>query len=137
MNNVFIDFKDIVDELHKRYNSNKCNKCNQEINWGEGQYKRNCPKCGSILIRSSALPKSQIKCWICMDTGIATYTAQVDENICYFGAVCVCKAGEEYRVYYKDGQKMISDYIPSVDKGLFTPPVDAIARRNRELCKEG
>ena len=136
MDSVFDNIGDVIAELHKRHKTNNCNKCGQNINWGEGQYKRNCPKCGSILLRSSAFPQKQIKCWICMDTGIATYTAQVDEFISYFGAMCVCPAGTEAGTYQKNGQNLVSNYIPSVDKCLFAPPIDAIAQINRDLCKE-
>jgi predicted RNA-binding Zn-ribbon protein involved in translation (DUF1610 family) len=126
MNKVFQDTQEILKDLRNRVNKNKCGKCGQEVNWTDKQFKRNCSKCGNVLTRTSALPQKPLNCWLCFDTGIITYQAQLDDYSYEFGAACTCELGKNF----------VSETIPLITQVFFAPPLATIERNNRELCKE-
>lgn len=107
-------------------NSIMCNKCNTYHTWTDKQWRINCKRCGTVLVRVSRLPQPEIKCWICVDTGISTYKAQFDDISGEFGAACICQAGD----------KFANDIVPRVNKALFAPPVESIIRDNKIIAKE-
>jgi hypothetical protein len=119
------NLKDVIKELSEKYKINRCANCGNQFEWSERQFKRIC-QCGSILIRTSAIPREAVKCWICCDTGIATYWAQLDGFNYENGATCICQAGEPYR---------LNKNITVITDSLFAPPLQTIIRRNQEMCK--
>jgi predicted RNA-binding Zn-ribbon protein involved in translation (DUF1610 family) len=121
------DFKAIqeyIEKLRTSHEEGKCNQCGAEIKWAEKQFKRNCPRCGLVLIRSAAMPKQVTKCYLCFDTGFVTYPLQIDGLPYTEGGACPeCEAG----------QKVKNDRIPWVNESLLAPPIEAIRRYNKKL----
>jgi predicted RNA-binding Zn-ribbon protein involved in translation (DUF1610 family) len=99
MDNAFATAQQQINQIRDLSNKSTCQRCKTAIVWAENQWKRNCPKCGIVLIRSSCLPQDQIKCFACMDTGVINYYVQEDDVTGLYGAACdFCTKGQDYDI---------------------------------------
>jgi ribosomal protein S27AE len=117
--------REILEDMHLKRDSNTCGQCGQGVIWAENQFKKHCSKCGSVIIRSSAIPKQATKCWICMDGGLVEYEAYIDGMKYFFGAACTCEKGQNF----------LCESVPRIDQVLMGPPIPAIIQRNKDICK--
>ena len=115
-----------LDDTDSTENNGKCLNCGMDFIWNDGQWRANCPGCGTVILRriKKMQQRQEIKCWLCMDTGIVTYHAQIDGILGVYGAACPeCEAGKEYPHIMKAGD------------GLLCPPLYRIKEYNRQISK--
>lgn len=100
----------------------KCVNCGNIVTFKPKQFRQYCTKCGlSIAIWQKEKNEKDINCWICKDTGIVIYTAQIEGQIAEFAARCLCPAGADK-----------GDRIPVISECLNAPPIELIKYRNKK-----
>ena len=121
----FQDLKKQLENLRNSFTDDKCNNCGQIVNWSEKQFKKNCSKCGQVMIRSTKIPQQPTKCYLCFDTGYVSYKCQIDGFPYTYGGACPeCEAGQNIK----------NDHIPWVQDTVYAPPIASIRRYNQKLC---
>lgn len=107
-------------------NHGKCISCGKEFEWNPEQWRTNCPECGNVILRrvKKMMTKQSVKCWLCMDTGIVTYQAQMDGIVGIYGAACPeCDMGKKFPHILKAGE------------GLLCPSLWLIKLNNKKISK--
>lgn len=121
INSIKPEIERMAEESKQDIVTKKCAKCGNIVLFKKGQYRVYCNKCGMSIFIKREKTKKEINCFLCLDKGVITYFAQIDNVMSEFAARCICPAGEKW------------PNIPLIQDCLGAPPIDFIRIQNLRL----